>query len=100
MYQSVILAVLFRISLSMIKSTLTFETLHFLPWQKHSAAAIAQFVDLGVKVVKRPKQFHSEIDDVPEAFRSLMTGLPLAVNTFERTLDQAEGGHLLQPRKP
>jgi hypothetical protein len=32
------------------------------------AAAITAFIELGVTVVKRLKQFHNDVDDVHEAF--------------------------------
>jgi uncharacterized protein YoxC len=58
------------------------------------AAAIAQFIELGVTVVKRLKQFHGEMDEVPEAFRSVKNELPLTIDTLQRTLAQAKAGHL------
>jgi N-terminal domain on NACHT_NTPase and P-loop NTPases len=58
------------------------------------AASIAAFVELGVTVVKRLKEFHDDVDDVPEVFRSVKNELPLTINTLERTMAQAKASHL------
>jgi N-terminal domain on NACHT_NTPase and P-loop NTPases len=56
------------------------------------AAAITAFIGLGVTWIKRLKQFHN-VDDAPEAFRSVKTESPLS-RYLERTSAQANGGHL------
>lgn len=58
------------------------------------AASIATFVDLGIKVVKRLQQFHSEIDNIPEKYQSLMEDLPLTIVTLKRIKAEADAGRL------
>ncbi|ERF68267.1 hypothetical protein EPUS_02723 [Endocarpon pusillum Z07020] len=56
-------------------------------------AIITTFVELGVKVLKRLKEFHDDAK-VPGPFRSVRNGLPLTISTLKRTQAQAEAGHL------
>jgi N-terminal domain on NACHT_NTPase and P-loop NTPases len=58
------------------------------------AASITTFIELGVKVAKRLKDFHSQINEVPEAFRSLKENLPLTINTLKKTRNQVNSGAL------
>lgn len=58
------------------------------------AASITTFIEVGMKAAKRLKQFHSQVDDVLEAFPSVKDGLPLTIDTLERTVAQVEGGPL------
>lgn len=56
------------------------------------AASILQLVEFGSKVVHRLHEFQSNINDVPEVFRDIMTRLPLLIDTLEQT-QQADGAH-------
>ena len=56
-------------------------------------AIITTFIELGVEVVKRLKEFHDNAK-VPEPFRSVKNSLPLTISTLKRTQARAEAGHL------
>jgi hypothetical protein len=58
------------------------------------AAAIIQFVDFSSKIVERLQDFHSSVNEAPNAFRDVKAELPLLLNTLKRTQAQAESGDI------
>ncbi|KAK0662959.1 hypothetical protein QBC41DRAFT_329440 [Cercophora samala] len=56
------------------------------------AAAIAQFLEVGAKTIKRLSDFHDNLDEIPQAFRRVKTKLPLIVNGLDKVKDQAVAG--------
>jgi uncharacterized protein YeeX (DUF496 family) len=53
-------------------------------------SAIGQLVDYGTKMIKRPNEFQSDIDQVPKTFRDIKNPLPLLLNTLQQIKAQAE----------
>lgn len=60
------------------------------------AAAIVNFVQFGVKVVKRLHDFRSTIPlaEEPKPYRDIVIELPLLIDTLKRTREQAENGQI------
>ena len=58
------------------------------------ASAIAQFVEVGVKVVARLADFSAHLDQAPKAFREVKTELPLIIDGLRRLSEQINAGHL------
>jgi hypothetical protein len=54
------------------------------------ASAIVQFVDFGIKVVKRLSEFSVDLNDVPRTFREINSQLPLIINLLRQTKAQAD----------
>ena len=57
-------------------------------------AAIVQFVEFGTKIVKRLSDFSNSLDQIPEAFRQVVTILPLIINGARRIQDQAKSNDI------
>ncbi len=54
------------------------------------AAAIAQFVDLSTKIVKRLKDYSSAASEVPKSLQHISIQLPLLVNALDRLKTDAQ----------
>lgn len=60
-------------------------------------AAIVGLVEFSTKVAERLSDFTSDIDDVPEAFRTIKTQIALFSDTLQRVQAQAENGSVSIP---
>ena len=59
-------------------------------------ASIFQVISFGSKVVARLKDFKSDINEFPKAFRDIKTELPLLLDTLKRTKEKADLGTISQ----
>jgi hypothetical protein len=58
------------------------------------AANIAQLLDVGGRVLKRLVEYHSNLAEIPKAFRNIKTELPLLLHTLEQTRKAIDEGQI------